>query len=635
MAQDLQDKLEDTESVNPSETTSVKVIDAALSEEIEDDAVVAFEGVDFSRLTKEEILKELERELEEMKKHVGSASYYKHTNELVQELRPILDQFKKNEFEEAREKYIAENGNDEGFYFKGDEITNQIENFSRQIRNERSSYYANLEKNKEKNFTSKTSLLQRLRELVDQEESRETGASHIKTGWEDFKKIQDEWKSAGNINSPHNGTLWATYNALVDRYFSIRNIYFELKELDRKRNAELKSELCEKAEVLVESLKDKPMSREILEEANQLFEDYKHVGPAVRDTQEDLWQRFKKALDTLYDARRSQFGELKKSMSETFEIKAKIYEVSIPFTTFSSSSINDWNAKTKELLAIQDQWVAIKSPMLRDEGKELSKKFWAALKTFFHNKGEFFKQLEAKREQNLKAKTELCVAAEQILETGEDNAQNTQKIIDLQKNWKMLGQVPEKYKDSIFTRFKTACDAYFDRKRNKNNATEKEFEENLVKKTALCKRIEDAATSEEETSLDQLNAFKEEWSAIGFVPKKDMQSIQKRYIGVINAYVGAIGKLSTKEREQMVLESEVEVVRESESDRGLYRKEGDIRRKITNLENNISIWQNNIEFFAKSKTSDKLKAEFDRKIEQAENQLAELKHQLTVIIGAS
>ncbi len=114
-----------------------------------------------------------------------------------------------------------------------------------------------------------------------------------------------------------------------------------------------------------------------------------------------------------------------------------------------------------------------------------------------------------------------------------------------------------------------------------------------------------------------------------------MQTIQKRYISAINAYVGAIGKLSSREKEQMVLESEVEVVRESDSDRKLYRKEGDIRRKITALESNISVWQNNIEFFAKSKTSDKLKAEFDRKIEQAESQLAELKHQLNVIIEAS
>ena len=110
-----------------------------------------------------------------------------------------------------------------------------------------------------------------------------------------------------------------------------------------------------------------------------------------------------------------------------------------------------------------------------------------------------------------------------------------------------------------------------------------------------------------------------------------MQAIQKRYIAAINTYVSAIGQLSTKEKEQAVLESEVELVRDGESSRNLYRKENDIRRKITQLENDIALWQNNIEFFAKSKTSDRLKAEFERKINNALSQLDELKHQLTII----
>src|SRR5690606_32931675 len=131
---------------------------------------------------------------------------------------------------------------------------------------------------------------------------------------------------------------------------------------------------------------------------------------------------------------------------------------------------------------------------------------------FFHNKGEFFKQLETKREQNLKAKTALCEEVDQILATGEDNPQNTQRIIELQKKWKGIGQVPEKYKDSIYARFKEACDSYFNQKRAKNKEVERDFEENLAKKKELCERIEAAA--EQEATIDQLNTFKEEWASI-------------------------------------------------------------------------------------------------------------------------
>ena len=630
MAQEQQEGVES----NAQEDLTQKTIDTLeidlnneLTEELEEDAP----DVDYSQLSKEQLVNLLENELSLINSEGVKPSLLKKAEALAREIRPVLDHIKQTDRETALKAFVADSGSEDGFEFKYDAETQKIDALSREIRGLKNTYYQSVEKEKEKNFTVKTSLLQRLRTLLEDEGTRETDASGMKTSWEEFKKIQEEWKSAGNISSPHNGTLWATYNALIDRYFSNRNIYFELKELDRRRNADLKAELCEKVEELVKSLESRPMTREILAEANHIFEEYKHLGPAPKEEQEKLWQRFKVALDHLYDAQRGQFAEQKKSMQENYDQKLKIYEAIVPFTAYNSGSIKEWNAKTKEVMAFQDQWVALKGIMPREEGKELSKKFWATLKTFFHNKGEFFRQLESKREQNLELKNQLCSDAEAILATGEDNASNTQKIIELQKKWKAIGQVPEKYKDTIYDRFKKACDSYFDQKRAKNKEVEVEFEENLKRKIDLIERIEIAAANKDESSLDLLSAFKSEWSSIGFVPKKDMQATQKRYIAAVNTYVSAIGKLSSKEKEQAVLESEVELVRDGESSRGLFRKENDIKRRVSQLENDISLWQNNIEFFAKSKTSDRLKAEFERKISSAQAQLEELKHQLSII----
>jgi hypothetical protein len=630
MAQEQQEGVES----NAQEDLTQKTIDTLeidlnneLTEELEEEAP----DVDYSQLSKEQLVNLLENELSLINSEGVKPSLLKKAEALAREIRPVLDHIKQTDRETALKSFVADSGSEDGFEFKYDAETQKIDALSREIRGLKNTYYQSVEKEKEKNFNVKTSLLQRLRTLLEDEGTRETDASGMKTSWEEFKKIQEEWKSAGNISSPHNGTLWATYNALIDRYFSNRNIYFELKELDRRRNAELKAELCEKVEELAKSIESRPMTREILAEANHIFEEYKHLGPAPKEDQEKLWQRFKLALDHLYDAQRGQFAEQKKSMQENYDQKLKIYESIVPFTTYNSGSIKEWNAKTKEVMSFQDQWVALKGIMPREEGKDLSKKFWATLKTFFHNKGEFFRQLESKREQNRELKNQLCTDAESILATGDDNASNTQKIIELQKKWKAIGQVPEKYKDTIYDRFKKACDSYFDQKRAKNKEVEAEFEENLRRKIDLIERIEIAASNKDESSLDLLSAFKSEWSSIGFVPKKDMQTTQKRYIAAVNTYVSAIGKLSTKEKEQAVLESEVELVRDGESSRGLFRKENDIKRRVSQLENDISLWQNNIEFFAKSKTSDRLKAEFERKIANAQAQLEELKHQLSII----
>jgi hypothetical protein len=630
MAQEQQEGVESSAQEDLTEKT-IDTLEIDLNDALTEEHEEEVSDVDYSQLSKEQLVKLLENELASVTGDGAKPALLKKAETAVREIRTVVDATKQKDRGEALKTFVADNGSEDGFEFKYDSEIQRIDALSREIRGLKNSYYQGLEKEKDKNFNSKTALLQRLRTLLEDEGTRETDASGMKSSWEEFKKIQEEWKSAGNIASPHNGTLWATYNALIDRYFSNRNIYFELKELDRRRNAELKAELCEKVEEIGKSLAARPMTKELLNEANHIFEDYKHLGPAPKEDQEKLWQRFKAAMDILYDAQRGQFAEQKKSMQENYDQKLGIYDQIIPFTEYSSGSIKEWNAKTKEIMAFQDQWVALKGIMPRDEGKELSKKFWAALKTFFNNKGEFFRQLESKREQNLELKNQLCAEAEAILATGDDNPSNTNKIIDLQKKWKGIGQVPEKYKDTIYDRFKQACDAYFNQKRAKNKEVEVEFEDNLKKKTDLIERIELAAASKDESSLNLLSAFKSEWSSIGFVPKKDMQTIQKRYITAINTYVSAIGQLSSKEKEQAVLESEVELVRDGEGGRGLFRKENDIKRKISQLENDIALWQNNIEFFAKSKTSDRLKAEFDRKINSALEQLNELKHQLSII----
>lgn len=626
-------------SAVPEEITA-QYADIPESDEAEEDAA-AQPAVDYSQFSKQDFVNLLESQLALTSAPSVNPGDFKKADLILKEVKPLFDQMKRAEREAALQAYVAETGSEEGFDYKNDESVQRFDELYKQIKSQKNTYFQNLDKAKDGNFAAKTELLTRLRELV---ETDENNAGDPKTSWNEFKKIQDEWKAAGNMNSPHNATLWATYHALVDRYYSNRNIYFELKELDRKRNTGLKTEVIERVEAMAKAAEEAPVTRQIIDEANALFEEYKHIGPAPKAEQEVLWGRMKAALDVLYDKRRGQTNEQRKESAQLYEEKSAIYEELVPLTSFASNSINDWNDKTKAVMALQDRWNAIKGPMPREEGKELSKKFWAALKTFFHNKGEFFKQLESKREENLRAKTELCEQVEAILASGEESPETTQTVIELQRQWKNIGQVPEKQKNSIFDRFKAACDAFFNKKRSKNQETEREFEGNLAKKIALIERIEAAATGN--ADLSQLNEFKQEWNSIGFVPKKDMQATQKRYINAVNALVGSTGKIPAKDKERVMLQNEAEVTRAGgtrgggrDRDRGDYgrdggssmnKREGDIRRRITAIENDIATYRNNIEFFARSKNADKLRAEIDKKIADAQAQLDDLRHQLKV-----
>jgi hypothetical protein len=611
----------------PAAAAPVETEVPAVSEQAEQAEEELAEHPDYSSLSKAELTSLLENTLQSVR---DGAPDLKSVDVLLREVKPVVDHLKVAERQEALQKFIAEGGDEDGFSFKGDTLTQKLDQLFGQIRSERNKQFQQAEKAREDNFARKTELLNKLRELVENEEKSGAGEK----SWDTFKQIQSDWKAAGNIPSAHNNTLWQTYHALVDRYFNNRNIYFELKELDRKRNMQQKIEMIERVEKTVATVTGgEAVSGKMLDEANELFEEFKHIGPAPREVNEELWRRFKTALDVLYGKKREQNETQRGQAEEIFKLKQEIAALAETFTTFHSSSINEWNDKTKALLAVQDQWNAVKGPLPREKGREISQKFWGDIKTFFRNKGEFFRQLEAKREENLKQKTALCEQAEALLESGDDSAEATNTVIELQRRWKSIGHVPEKMRDKIFDRFKTACDAFFDRKRNKNAGVEREYEENLAKKKALCDEIENEAKSGE-PDLEKLNAFKARWSEIGFVPRKEMQNIQQRYIKAVNTFVSAMGKLSAHEKEQIVLESEVEMVK-SEKGRGgnvdLRGRENDIRRKIRTLEDEIAQLENNLAFFARSKNADKIKGDFEKRIEKSKKELEQLQHQLRVV----
>ncbi|MFC3809044.1 DUF349 domain-containing protein [Lacihabitans lacunae] len=599
-------------------------------EEIEEEVEIPDFDENFDNFEKKDFVALADKMLEAMNARNLSVSDVKNIDNVIKAIHPAFDEINIKAKKDAKKAYVAENGSDEGFEFKNDNYAIRFEGILIQIREKRNAFFQKLEREREDYFEIKTRLLQQLRDIVEVEEKGES-----KNNWDAFKKLQSDWKNAGNVNSPHNGTLWSAYNALVDRYFDIRSIQNELKDLDRKKNIELKEEAVVKIEEIAETLKNAPLTNATLKKANDLLNEYKQIGPGIREEQDALWARLKKAFDLIYDKKRELATENQSLMEDIYNAKAQILENLKPFLSFDSDSINEWNAKSKEVMAIQDQWNSIKGPMPREKGKDISKDFWATLKHFFKNKSEFFAKLEAKREANLKAKEALCVEADAILAAEDHSAPNTNRIIELQKKWKSIGQVPEKYKDSLYNRFKAACDKYFDLKRNENKAQDEEFKANLAKKEAICNEIENLVKAGD-ANLAKLSEYKKNFGAIGFVPRKDIQSIQTRFINAINDYVKAASGLDKSEKDKLMLQNEVEVVLKSGGgSKNLDKQENDIRRKIKGLEDEISLTKNNMEFFGFSKGAEKLKEEYLKKVTKAEIELKELQDKLKLIVAAN
>lgn len=564
---------------------------------------------DYSNFSKNELVQRAEELLQ--------TGDWRKADREIGEIKHFIDDIHAAEKQEALERFIEEGGEEADFDFREDLTYQRFDTVYRKIKEEKHRHYADQQRSREDNLRRKNEVLANLRELVDAEETN--------TSLKDLKKLQDEWKSIGPVPPQYNSNLWANYNALLDRFYNNRSILYELKELDRRKNLEAKQEIVDRAERLLGYENMKEATRELRE----LHEEFKHIGPVPRDEQEPLWQRFKEASDKVYDKRRAHLEQLNTELEANLLRKRELGDRVQEFLEFGSDRITEWNDKTKELLSLQKEWDAI-GGLPRQVAKEVNKYFWSAFKGFFANKNKFFKDLEKMREENLKLKEELVQEAE-ALKDSEDWQQTANRFKELQRRWKEIGPVPEKQRDEVYKRFKAAADNFFESKRAQGKEANKEFEENLKHKLEIIDRI-NALAKEGDADIDKFQDLQEEYESYGFVPRNAIAKVKNAYAEATDNFLEAAGDLSAEDKERLRLQTQISRIKSApDSDRKLRQKETNIRRQISKIENDISIWKNNLEFFASSKNADKLKDNFTDKIDEAQAELEKLREQLRIV----
>ena len=565
--------------------------------------------IDYSSFTKEDYV--------QLVKDLSKETDFKHVDDVLKEAKPLFDEIRSKERSDALQRFVADGSKKEDFDYKLDEWDIAFDATVKLIKDKKYQHFKGIEDQKNDNFRKKTELLEKLRALVDSEDTEK--------GFHDFKELQKQWKHIGAVPVAHAKTLWANYNALIDLFYDHRSIYFELKELDRKKNLEAKQDLCARAEALAKSENLKEAVREL----NELHNEFKHLGPVPLEEKENVWQRFKAASDAIYEKRDAFVGQLQKDFQANLVIKEQIIEEIQKFADFTSDRIKEWNQKTQEILEVQKRWEAV-GGTARNKSKDINKKFWSAFKGFFSNKNNFFKKLDGERERNLALKNEIVKKAQELRENHDwEKTANVMK--DLQLQWKEVGPVPEKFREKVFQEFKEACDHFFNQRRTQFEKQDLEQEENLKLKESISAEIEKAA--EEKTgSLEALHALTARFNEAGFVPKKSMASSKTRFQNAVDKYIASIQGATDDEKERASLEIQIGSLRDDpDADRKLYQKEQAIRKRIQKVENDIALWNNNLEFFGRSKNAEKVKEEFNAKIKEATDQLKQLKSQLKLL----
>lgn len=532
-------------------------------------------------------------------------------------IRPVFNDILRSEKKAALQEFIEAGNDPSEFVHEDTELRERFKNVFNLAKNARAEERKRIEEEKLKNFKKKEALLERLREITETDETEKS--------LDDVKALQQEWRAIRVVPADKVQELWDSYHFLLDKFYDNHSINIELKELDRKKNLEVKIELCKKVDELS---KENSLKKSFIL-LNKYQEEFRNTGPVPREFNQEIWDRFRKACDTIYEQKRAVFDALEAERVKNLELKSVLIEKAELVAAISPKKTKDWKAKTEELDALMAEWKKI-GPVPKSKSDETWKKFRKAFNSFYDNKSAFFKEINKERKANLILKEDICKRAEEIKST-DDFKLGTSELIKLQKEWKEIGPVPDRVSNAIWKRFRAACDEFFAKKEASFADKIKEEEQNLEIKKGLIEKLNTLANSEEKDVLNQLKAIQKEWNSTGFVPFKVKKKIDADYRKASDSVFTKF-KLDRDSLKQGQMKSHYENLMQLPSgDKKLKDEAFKLKKKIKFLNDEIATLENNMEFFGRSKGAQKLKDDIAAKIEKTRDQIKRLKSEMKVI----
>ena len=539
----------------------------------------------------------------------------------IQNIRPFFDSILKLERQEQLQKFLEEGNEEDTFELAEDGSRNKFYDAFKQAQEARSEEKKRIEDEKLKNLAAKNAIIERIKVLTESDETVHS--------IEEIKKLQNEWKAIRAVPKANLQELYDRYHFYLDKFYDNFAINRELKELDRQKNLGIKIDLCNK----VDALQNEPSLKRAFILLAKYQEEFKNTGPVPKEFSEEVWSRFKSTIDTIYAQRKAQFDLIQEKRNENLQLKEVLIEKARLIANHTSTKASEWKTNLEELNKLMEEWKTI-GQVPKAQNEAIWQKFREQFNTFYKHRNEQFKKINTEKKANIAIKEDLCVRAEALKDNDDFNL-TTRELIKLQEEWKTSGQVPDSDSQRLWKRFRGACDAFFKRKEQHFSERKGQEEENLVKKLAILAELDKLQQNENaDEVLSSLKDIQMRWNEIGFVPIKQKKDIGDKYHQVIDIIYKKFRQNRDSYKQAHMREHYHQISGMPGGDKKLGDDERKIREKMNALKSEIETWENNIEFFARSKNAEKFRKDIEEKIAKVNLQIDGMKKELAAIRAA-
>ncbi|MCI6118393.1 MAG: DUF349 domain-containing protein [Prevotella sp.] len=485
------------------------------------------------------------------------------------------------------------------------------------VKERRAQLFRQQEEEKENNLKRKLEIIEQIKAMV-------TSPEDANKSYNDFKALQQEWKEIKNVPVTMVSELWRNYQLYVEQFYDMLKLNSEAREYDFKKNLEKKTLLCEAAERLA----DENDVISAFHQLQKLHQEYRETGPVAKDLREAIWSRFKAASTVINKKHQQYYEDLRAKEEDNLAKKTALCERIEALVAEPNKTFADWEKHTNDVMEIQKEWKTIGFAPQKMNVK-IFERFRSSCDKFFTEKTEFFKALKETYKANIEKKRAL-IEKVRALKDSTDWKKTSDKLINIQKEWKTIGVVPRKQGDQLWEEFLGLCNEFFEA-RNKAGAGQRSEEHaNLDKKRQIIAQLKELAENAADDVQQKFQKLVDEYSSVGHVPFKDKDKLYDEYHAVLDDLNKRL-HISVARNRLNNFKNKIKDVAGKGGD-ALGHERARLLRQYEQMKSEVQTYENNLGFLnASSKKGNSLIDEMNRKVQKLKDEISLIKEKIIAI----
>ncbi|MCM1311059.1 MAG: DUF349 domain-containing protein [Bacteroides sp.] len=513
-------------------------------------------------------------------------------------------------------EYLAAGNSEETFEPAADETEEQFKAAYTVIKDKKAALAAEIELQKQENLAKKNAIIAEIEAAADD-------ADNVHLQLNRVRELQTQFKEIGDVPAPEVSDLWKRYQLATEKFYDQWKVNKDLRDLDFRKNLESKTLICEEAA----RLNEEPDIVVAFRRLQDLHDKWREIGPVAKEFREEIWSKFKDLSAEINRKYQAFFEERKAIERQNEASKLALIEKIDAIKPEELTTFSAWDEATKQVIELQEQWKGLGFAS-RKTNAQLFQQFRELCDAFFQAKAAHFKDIKEESAENLAKKICLCEQAEE-LQDSTDWRKATDALIALQAKWKTIGPVSKKQGDAVWTRFRTACDKFFDAKKANDSERRSSEQANLKAKRDIIEQLKGitAESGDRKGAIAKVRELMKEYQGVGHVPFKEKDKLHDAYRAEVSRLHDELD-MSTAKAAMAAFENDVN----SMGGNDLSRQKEKLMRSLDLKKQEIKTFENNLGFFSsKSKSGDAMVRDMERRIARLRDEQANIEKKIQLI----